>query len=113
MSDNEVVEKFLELDDNIRLMDMFRALNIANIVVRGPKNAIFVFEDGELKVQEFDSASAAWKALLDLEKDDYEKDIVFVCGDTPDAIRLSFINYFSDARGFVEMIEGGCKELMA
>ena len=113
MSDNEVVEKFLELDDNIRLMDMFRALNIANIVVRGPKNAIFVFEAGELKVQEFDSASAAWKALLDLEKDDYEKDIVFVCGDTPDAIRLSFINYFSDARGFVEMIEGGCKELMA
>ena len=112
MSDNEVVEKFLGLDYKLRLMDMFRALNVANIVVKGPKkNAIFVFDDGDLKVQEFDRVPAAWKALLDLEKDDYKKDIVFVCGDTPDAIRLSFTNYFSDARGFVEMIDDGCETL--
>ena len=111
MPDNEVVEKFVGLDFKLGLMDMFRALNIANVVVGGPENAIFVFEDGELKVQEFDSTPAAWKALLDLEKDDSEKDIVFVCGDTPDAIRLSFTNYFSDARGFVGMIDSGCRAL--
>ena len=80
-------------------------------MIRGPRNAIFIFEGRELRVQEFDSARSAWKALLDLEEEDQGKDIVFVCGDTPDAIRLSFTSYFSDARGFVKMIEDGCKAL--
>ena len=113
MENKDIVAEFLDLDNQLKLMDMFRALNIPNVVVRGPNNAIFVLEDGELKVQEFDSARSAWRALLDLEEDDNKRDIVFVCGDTADAIRLSFMNYFSDARGFVEMIGNGCKTLNA
>ncbi len=111
MTNSELLDEFSMLDDDLGMMDMFRALNIPNILMRGPKNAIFIFEGRELKMQEFDSPGAAWKALVNLEEEDHGKDIVFVCGDTPDAIRLSFANYFSDARGFVQMMEDGCKIL--
>ena len=113
LSDRAVVEEFTELDGALGVMDMFRALNIPSVMVRGRSNAIFVFVEGELKIHGYDSARAAWKALLDFEADDDEKDIVFVCGDTPEDIRASFSNYFSDARSFVNMIDQGCKSLIA
>ncbi|MCE2483144.1 MAG: (p)ppGpp synthetase, partial [Alphaproteobacteria bacterium] len=107
----EVVNEFRELDDKLRLMEMFGALNIPNIFIRGHENAIFVLEGDDLKIYDYSNTHAAWRALLDLEKEDQNKDIVFVCGDTTDAVRLAFTNYFSDAREFVKLINQGCEIL--
>ena len=70
LSGKEVVEEFTSLDRSLKMMEMFGALRIPNIVVRGPRNAIFMFEANELKVFEYESTKAAWRALLDLEKED-------------------------------------------
>lgn len=116
LSDQEVVEQFNELDGVLGLMGMFRALNIPNVMVHGHTNAIFVFSVGDLeslKVHQYDSTRSAWKALLGFEVDEDDKDIVFVCGETPEDIRASFSSYFSDARSFVDLIDQGRESLVA
>ena len=112
-TDEEVVREFVELDGQVNLMTMLRGLNVADKYIESRKNSIFIFgENGELTIQTFDSAAEALRALFELESKEGVEDIVLVRGDTPEEVRESFKNYFSDARHFVELIDQGCNKLL-
>ncbi len=112
LSDREVVERFLRIDEEIGLLQMLRDLNAANKEVSTNRNAILLVSlSGQLEVRTFRDATEAIRVLFDLEQQRPEADIVLVRADTTDEVRLAFRNYFSDARDFIRLIEQGCGKL--
>ncbi|MBS0483320.1 MAG: hypothetical protein JSR96_14475 [Proteobacteria bacterium] len=118
MTDTELTEQFLDLDNELGLMRTLRALNSANNEVTEKKNIILIFGDGEegkpspLEMKSYRGATDALRALFELEKQHGGKDIVLVRADTSDEVRIAFRNYFSDATEFINLIDNGCQVLM-
>ncbi|WP_206453152.1 RelA/SpoT domain-containing protein [Aurantimonas marina] len=118
LSDAELTEQFLALDNELGLMRMLRALNSANNEVTEKKNIILIFgepEEGKpppLEMKSYRDATDALRALFELEKQHVGKDIVLVRADTSDEVRIAFRNYFSDATEFINLIDNGCQTLM-
>jgi ppGpp synthetase/RelA/SpoT-type nucleotidyltranferase len=112
LEDDEVVRQFLNIDSDLRLMEMLRGLNAADAEVTANRNAILIFsESGELEVRTYRDATQALRELFELEKTLLGRDIVLVRADTSDEVRLAFRNYFSDARDFIRLVEEGCQKL--
>lgn len=112
MNDHDLVRDFLQLDNELNLMNMLRGLNAASKSVSGNRNAILIFSStSELDVKTYRDATDALRALFDLEKEMPGRDIVLVRGDTDEDVRLAFKNYFSDARDFIKFVEDGCTKL--
>lgn len=116
LSDEEVVKKFLEVDEGLGLMRMLRALNSADTEVTEKKNTILIFGEmtqgkADLEIVSFRDATEALRALFELEKSNPGKDIVLVRAETSDEVRIAFRNYFSDAREFIQLIDSGCQRL--
>ena len=112
MSDLEVAQSFLTLDEELGLMVLLRGLNAADSEVSEKRNVILMFSDNDaLEVKSFRDAPDALRALFQLEKDNPGKDIVLVRAGTSDEVRIAFRNYFSDAREFIRLIEQGCEAL--
>ena len=112
LEDEDLVQRFLEADDELSLLTTLRGLNTADAEVSTNRNAILVFaESGELEVLTFKDATEALRALFELEKRHSTSDIVLVRADTSDEVRLAFKNYFSDARDFIRLVEQGCQKL--
>lgn len=117
LSETELVTQFLDLDGELGLMRMLRALNSANTDVTEKKNVILIFGDGEggksdLEMRPYRDATDALRALFQLEKDNPGKDIVLVRADSSEEVRIAFRNYFSDAREFINLIDNGCQVLL-
>ena len=115
VASKDVVDKFLELDNELKFMPMLRRLNAADGTISNSKNAILIFGQDEasaLEIRTYPTATVAFKALLDLERENPRKDIVLVKGDSPEQVREVFKNYFSDARQFVDLIDKGCELLL-
>ena len=112
LSNRDLLEQFLELDDELHLLATLRGLNSANKAVTEKRNAILIFgPSAELEILEFRDATDALKALFQLEKERTDADVVLVRADTSDEVRLAFKNYFSDARDFIQIVESGCEKL--
>jgi hypothetical protein len=112
LNDFEVVQRFLELDDELGLLATLRGLNATDSTVTINRNAILIFsEGGDLEVRTFRDAPEALRALFELEKATMGSDVVLVRADTSEEVRLAFKNYFSDARDFIDLIEKGCQKL--
>lgn len=110
--DRYLVTQFLALDKELGLLRTLRGLNAANRAVSDRRNAILIFSgSGELEVRTFRDAPDALRALFELERAMPERDIVLVRADTSEEVRLAFRNYFSDARDFIRLLEGGCAKL--
>ena len=89
-----------------------RGLNAADKAVTERRNAILIFSGSrELDVRTYRDSTEALRALFDLEKEFPDCDVVLVRADTSDDVRLAFRNYFSDARDFIKLMEGGCSKL--
>jgi putative GTP pyrophosphokinase len=118
LTDDDLTERFLNLDSELGLMRMLRALNSANNEVTEKKNVILIFgepEEGKpppLEMKYYRDATDALRALFELEKQHVGKDIVLVRADSSDEVRIAFRNYFSDATEFINLIENGCQVLM-
>ena len=117
LSNEELVSQFVKVDGAIHLMERFRGINAADDIAKDKKNYIFIFGEGEsggevLDIQAYEYATAALRALFELERDDPGKDIVLVRGDRPSDVRESFKNYFSDAVSFVDLVDEGCRRLV-
>jgi ppGpp synthetase/RelA/SpoT-type nucleotidyltranferase len=83
LTDAALTEQFLELDNELGLMQMLRALNSANNEVTEKKNIILIFgepEEGKsqppLEMKAYRDATDALRALFELEKQHVGKDIV-------------------------------------
>lgn len=118
LNDEELAEKFLELDNELGLMRMLRALNSANSEVTEKKNMILIFGEAEegkatlLEMKSYRDATDALRALFELEKQHAGKDVVLVRADSSDEVRIAFRNYFSDATEFINLIDQGCQILV-
>ncbi|OQS44654.1 (p)ppGpp synthetase [Chromobacterium violaceum] len=114
LSDSDLVEKFLVLDQSLNLIKTLHGLNSVDRIVSEKRNAILVFDlEGKLEIRDFRDAPDALKVLFDLEKKHPEYDIVLVRADTSDDVRIAFKNYFSDARDFIRLIEDGCRKIQS
>jgi putative GTP pyrophosphokinase len=112
MADDELLPRFFELDHELGLMNLLRALNAADSDVRAKRNVILVLsETEELKVLSFSDATEALRVLFTMEQSNPGQDIVLVRGDTSEDVREAFRNYFSDARDFIALMETGCEQL--
>lgn len=112
LSNRQVLEQFLALDEDLHLLATLRGLNSANKAVTEKRNAILIFgPSSDLEILEFRDATDALKALFKLEKERTDVDVVLVRADTSDEVRLAFKNYFSDARDFIHLVETGCELL--
>jgi putative GTP pyrophosphokinase len=118
LTDEQLTERFLDLDNDLGLMRMLRALNSANTEVTDKKNVILIFGEAEegkpplLEMKSYRDATDALRALFELEKEHVGKDVVLVRADTSDEVRIAFRNYFSDATEFINLIDDGCQTLM-
>lgn len=111
-SDQDVLDEFLSIDNEIHLMQTLRGLNSAKSDVTDKRNTILIFsKEGELEVQNFRDATDALRELFKLEKQMPDRDIVLVRADTSEEVRLAFRNYFSDAREFVRLVDSACAKL--
>ena len=112
LSDREVLEQFLVLDDELGLMQTLRGLHEAKGDISDKKNTILIFTpSGELTVRSFRDATDALRELFELEKKMPENDIVLVRADSSEEVRTAFRNYFTDAREFVRLMDIGCAKL--
>ncbi len=112
MSDREVLQKFLALDQELSLLQTLRGLHQAKSDISNKKNSILIFSpSGELSIRSYRDATDALRELFELEKEMPEKDIVLVRADSSDEVRTAFRNYFTDAREFVRLIDVGCAKL--
>lgn len=112
MSDREVIAEFAELDKELHLMDTLRNLNSADQAYSEKKNMILVFAPNEdLQIYQFRDATEALRRLFELEREFPARDIVLVRADSGEDVRVAFRNYFSDARDFVNLIDGALPRL--
>lgn len=112
LTDREVLEAFLELDDELGLMQTLRGLHQAKSDISDKKNSILIFSpNGELVVRSFRDATDALRELFELEKEMPQNDIVLVRADSSEEVRTAFRNYFTDAREFVRLMDSGCAKL--
>ncbi len=112
LSNVKVVSRFRRMDNQLHLLDMLRGLNETDLTSSRSKNAILLIgDDGELEIRFFRYATGALNALFQLEREKKSRDIVLVRADTSDEVRYAYRNYFSDARGFIDLVEQGCMRL--
>lgn len=111
LTDDEVLQGFIDLDHQLNLMTLLRSLNAVDAEVQTNRNVILIFDSEDLKSESYASATEALRRLFELEALNPGKDIVLVRGDSGDDVRTAFRNYFSDAREFIDLIERGCQHL--
>ena len=112
LSDREVLESFLSLDQELGLVQTLRGLHQAKSDISDKKNSILIFDpSGDLTIRSYRDATDALRDLFILEKEMPEKDIVLVRADSSAEVRTAFRNYFTDAREFVRLLDAGCAKL--
>jgi hypothetical protein len=112
ISNADLLQEFLDLDNEIGLLKLLRGLNAADAEVSAKRNVILMFtENDKLDVKSYRDAPDALRALFEMERDNPGRDVVLVRADTSDEVRIAFRNYFSDAGEFIRMVEEGCELL--
>lgn len=112
MSNNEVVNNFVTINEELGLLKLFKQVNSRNIELGKRKNTILIYnEKEELHIKTYRDSGDAIKALFRLEKEFPDFDIVLVKADKESDIKMAFKNYFSDAKEFIKLLESGIKEL--
>lgn len=112
ITDSELVERFLDIDSELRLLKTLKGLNSADTSITKNKNTILIFSaDGDLEIKSYKGATEALRALFKIEKEQPTSDVVLVKADTSEEVRFAFKNYFSDAKEFIKLMENGCEKL--
>jgi putative GTP pyrophosphokinase len=103
MPDDELVEKFNDLNAEIHLMATLRGLQAIH-KSGSAGNVILQFSGDNLIMHPIRNISRATAEYFQLEKDNPGDDIVLVRADTFDEIRSSYRNYFSDTGEFIRYV---------
>lgn len=115
LPDQVVASNFLALDEQLGLLLRLRALQVAD-KSKGSANRHFILMRGTgvftfLNVSNYATAEIAKRELFRLEQLYPNADIVYVTGETTDAVRLAYKNYFDDAVEFLERLTLATREL--
>ena len=112
LSNEEVVDRFLNLDKELGLLDMLGRLKSVKPMISKNKNVILIFhQNGNLDIKTYRAATEALEDLFKIEKELPDADVVLVKADKSEDVGFAFKNYFSDARDFVKLVRAGCKAL--
>jgi ppGpp synthetase/RelA/SpoT-type nucleotidyltranferase len=112
MSDATLIKEFRRMDKELKLMKVLRALNFSQEVITHSKNVILLLSDyRDLRIRTYRQATDAIESLFQLEKEYPSDDIVYVRADSSEDVRLSYRNYFTDARDFLKMMDKGIQKL--
>lgn len=112
LTNEQLLKRFLEKDEEIGLLQILRGLNSSKISETKNRNAILIFGDNnEITVRTFRDATSALRQLFTIENEYPGRDVVLVRADTSGEVREAFKNYFSDAGEFINLIDGACRQL--
>jgi len=115
LPDQVVARNFLQLDEQLGLLLRLRALQVAD-ESKGNANRHFILMrgiDGHnfLNVSNHATSEIAKNELFRRELTYPNADIVYVTGETADAVRLAYKNYFDDAVEFLEKLTQATRRL--
>lgn len=104
-SDDKILQEFEDLESELHIIRTLTGLNVATTDSTDNRNIILIFHpNGRLESRNYRESSDAFKALFQLEKDLPELDIVLVKADSDREIKITFKNYFSDAKDFINIL---------
>lgn len=104
----EIIQEFFELDRELGITQILKGLQISTATFRAERNLILIRDvaTGKLQIVRQRSKSEALEKYSDLEKSLPEgNDVVLVSGDSNEAIRSAFRNYFQDTQEFCNLID--------
>ena len=113
-SDHELKDRLRHLEDQTRILQLFRRVNSKVVNIDFKMNNILVFplvpaqdeNRSDLEIMSFYSVSAAIDAYNRLEKErEGRADIVLVRADNFENMRITFRNYFADTTEFVQNLD--------
>lgn len=111
---NILKRDFIELENQTRMIELFRRVNLKVVDIDFRKNNILIFpfvpeEDenkNKLEIYSFSNVFLAIKKYEEFEKFYNETaDVVLVRADSFENIKYTFRNYFADTRDFVNLID--------
>ncbi len=114
ISDRELRERFYHLEDETRILQLFRKVNSKVVNIDFKMNNILIFpfvsQDNEnqsdLEILPYSSVSMAIDKYNALERErEGEADIVLVRADNFENLRITFRNYFADTTEFVQHLD--------
>jgi putative GTP pyrophosphokinase len=114
MSNDELKERFLALEDQTRILQLFRRVNSKVVEIDFKMNNILIFpfvgqgdeNQSDLEILPFSSVNTAIDRYNSLEKTrEGEADIVLVRADNFENLRITFRNYFADTTEFVQHLD--------
>ena len=121
LSDDELVNRLAQLEDETRILQLFRRVNAKVVEINFKMNNVLIFplvstqdqNQAELVIYSYGSVAAAIEAYNRLEGEQEGKsDVVLVRADTFENMRVTFRNYFADTREFVQMLDDAVEALV-
>ena len=110
----EVVERFDELDSELKLTMRLAGLRVAKGVYGSSGTEFILFREGsQLELLGFSSQSEALSKLFELERSWPAADVVYVPSSTSEEIRSTFKNYYDDSRDFLRWLGEGREYLQS
>lgn len=115
LTNRELYDQFLLIDDEIKLLRRLKNLQIASVHYDYRKqNIILVYNENkrELTINAYKSLPEAQKQyfILENEKKEYN-DIVLVRAPTEEGLKQAYKNYFSDTEDFTRLIRSGLAKM--
>jgi GTP pyrophosphokinase len=108
--------ELLQLEDETRILQLFRRVNSKVVEIDFKKNNILIFpfvdydyeqeNESELIIETFDTVNAAINRYGELESEmEGKADVVLVRADTFENLRITFRNYFADTTEFIDNLD--------
>lgn len=114
VSNAELIERLRLLEEETRILQLFRRVNAKVVDINFKMNNVLLFplvtdeeqNKSELVIQSFGSVASAIEAYNRLEREQEGRaDVVLVRADTFENMRVTFRNYFADTREFVQLLD--------
>lgn len=112
MTDQELVKRFVELEEHTHTVTMIHGLQVAVNYQPLEKNTILQrTTDGSLIIHPFSSFPSALRAISKIESEPETLNAVLVGAKTPYHIREAFRNYFEDTADFVTLLDEALQKI--
>lgn len=114
---DDVVQRFRQLENSLRIIEMFKRVNSKVVDIDFRKNNILIFpfvseameNESRLEIQSFENVNKAIEIYNRLEREYQDRaDVVLVRSDSFENLKFTFRNYFADTTEFVALIDAAC-----
>lgn len=116
---DQLRDELLKLEEDTRILQLFRRVNSKIVDIDFKKNNILIFplvgkteeeNESELRIESFYTVNTAIERYNKLERElEGEADIVLVRADSFENLRVTFRNYFADTSEFTDNLDSAIK----